>query len=159
MKKILFILPFVLFIIMSCDNNDTQSSNNADIAVNDSGFLLTYKNDSISQRMRAKFINIKKISFTLTTINTIRNKQNTISGEAEMNDVEPGDKEQDTGEDGMAFFYDHWNYTNGKCQLDMRISLDSADYIRIDEFDCEKFRDPAVPFQTGGVLQRTDIKR
>jgi hypothetical protein len=177
MKKKLPVLPFVIFTIMACNNgNDSQSRPgkdssqtvtssvsskelNADIATKDSGYLLTYKNDSLYQRMRVKYVNKKKIHFTLTTTNTPAGKQTVLTGEAEMDDERTGDLESDTGEDGMAFFYDNWHYVNGKCQLYMRISQDSASYIRIYEFDCEKFRDARCPFQTEGVLQRTDIKR
>ena len=123
------------------------------------GYLFVYKNDSLEQKMRVAYNNKKqaKMPFSLIVTNTRTPVSDTVTGTLERLAPE-GDSESDNADDGAFFFYDNWNYTKGKCQLNFRIDKDAMKYIRIQEFDCANLRKPGCPFETKGVLKRADIR-
>jgi hypothetical protein len=171
MNKAIAILSFLL---ISCGNNRSEKKfEEKDKARGDSGqyqkdsltsaaahqkpgYKLEYKDDSLMQTMDISYITPHQLKFSLTTTNIAKGKKENLTGLATMN-MHKGNSEYDQSEDGIAFLYDDWNYINGKCELDIRIS-DSTKFVRVFEHKCEKLRDPDCPFAIDKVLQRVDLK-
>ena len=112
---------------------------------------LFLKNDSINQEMIIKYETRNKINFILITSNKPTNQTDTLMGIA-TKDQDPRSDEYDQSEDGTAFQFDTWHYINEKCQIEFRIA-DSARFVRIFEFNCNRFHKLSCPFETGGVLE------
>jgi hypothetical protein len=119
-------------------------------------YQLACNNDSLLQTMDVKYVGKKEIEFELRTANTARKIMDVLKGVATMDDKE-GDPEEDVGDDGVSFLYDNWHYVKNKCQLYMRIA-DSAEYIKIFEYDCKSLHNVYCPLETGKVLKRIDLR-
>lgn len=117
---------------------------------------LLLKNDTINQEMKIQYEGNNKINFSLITLNKLNDQTDTLKGIA-TKDLGSRSDEYDQSEDGTAFLYDTWHYVNGKCQLEFRIA-DSAQFVRIFEFNCNTLRNLSCPYETGGVLERVHFQ-
>lgn len=120
-------------------------------------YILAYKTDSLEQQLKLVRRNKETMDLMLILTNTIAKVSDTISGE--LTYLESGGEESEVADDGSAFSFDTWNYTdkNG-CQIAFKIDSDCTCYVRMYDYGCAKALKTPIPVETEHILKRVDIR-